>query len=94
MEIELQGSPLKQELRDVAALSTMSYAMRNQEMPAMVKIPADKLNNVLLRNLVIELRDKWIGFAEDQTRVNSMRVVAAQISRELTELISKNDGAA
>lgn len=91
-EIEIQGGPLKQELRDVSALSTMSYAMRNKEMPAMVKIPEDKLHNVLLRNSVIRLRDKWIGFAEDQTRVNSMRVMAAQFSRELTEIISTNDG--
>ncbi len=92
LEIEMQGGPLKQELRDVAALSTMSYAMRNKEMPAMLKIPEDKLHNVLLRNSVIQLRDKWIGFAEDQTRVNSMRVMAAQFSRELTEIISKDDG--
>jgi len=92
MQIEMLGGPLKQELRDVAALISMSYAMQNEEMPAMVKIPEDRLNNVLLRNLVIQLRDKWIGFAEDQTRVNSMRVMAAQFSRELTEIISKNDG--
>lgn len=94
LEIEMLGGPLKQELRDIGSLVTMSYAMQNEEMPAIVKIPEDRLHNVLLRNLVIQLRDKWIGFAEDQTRVNSMRVMAAQFSRELTEIISKNDGEA
>ena len=41
---------------------------------------------------IARLRDKWLAFAEDQTRVNSMRVMAAQFSRELTDLLaSKQD---
>ena len=38
---------------------------------------------------LVEMRNRWIAFAEDHTRVNSMRMMAAQFARELTDVISE-----
>lgn len=52
-------------------------------------IPSCSQDNEFYKNHIKELRDKWMMFSEDQTRVNSMRIMASQFSRELTEILSK-----
>jgi chromosome segregation ATPase len=85
-ELEVQASPLKARLREVGALSTLYYATRTGERAdssaASVATAAD------MRRAIVELRGQWLAFAEDQTRVNSMRVMAAQFSRELTDILA------
>jgi hypothetical protein len=39
-----------------------------------------------------ELQSKWMAFAEDSTRVGSMRLMASQFSKDLTEILSKHKG--
>ena len=36
-----------------------------------------------------EIRDKYLAFSEDQTRISSMRIVAANVTSDLTSLISE-----
>jgi hypothetical protein len=43
-----------------------------------------------IRKEIVYLCDKYLNFAEDQTRVNSMRIMAAQFANELTEIIKMN----
>ena len=86
-EMEVAAAPLKARLREIGALSTLYYATRidvraDEAMKA--AMPADSQ----IRKTIIWLRGKWLAFAEDQTRVNSMRVMAAQFSRELTDILA------
>ena len=36
---------------------------------------------------IVELRDRWQRFAEDATRINSMRLLSASFARELTAIL-------
>jgi len=89
MEITVECSELKNKLREIAAQRSVAYSNlvaddSEKQITMSAFIDAPQLD---LRDKLVKLRDKWIGFAEDQTRVNSMRVMAAQFSRELTEII-------
>lgn len=37
---------------------------------------------------LVSLRDKYLNFAEDHTRINSMRMMAAQFANELTSIMA------
>jgi hypothetical protein len=43
-----------------------------------------------VRKEIVYLCDKYMNFAEDHTRVNSMRLMAAQFANELTEILKIN----
>lgn len=84
-ELETQAEPLKAKLREIAAHSAMCYAIGEEDGLSLTDTTPDNK----MRIDIIELRGRWLAFAEDQTRVNSMRVMASQFSRELTDILSK-----
>ena len=47
-----------------------------------------EVNKPSLARRVVALRDHYLDFAKDPTRVNSMRIMAAQFADKLTELVS------
>lgn len=75
------ANPLKAKLREIAALQSIGYATLEKDIPSVDP-------ELSIRKSVTDIRDRWMNFAEDQTRVNSMRIMAAQFSRELTEVLT------
>ncbi len=88
-EIEVEAAPLKTKLREIGLLSTLHYATRHEEIAKeRTEAAATSIDPAAaMRKAIADLRGQWLAFAEDQTRVNSMRVMAAQFSRELTDLL-------
>jgi predicted nucleic acid-binding Zn-ribbon protein len=86
-EILNELAPLKTKLRDLESLSTQFRAQMGILSPREQSI--ERVD--ILRPSVVAIRDKWLGFAEDQTRVSSMRLMASQIARELTDLLALSD---
>ena len=80
-EVESMANPLKAKLREIAALQSIGYATLEKDIPSVDP-------ELSIRKSVTDIRDRWMNFAEDQTRVNSMRIMAAQFSRELTEVLT------
>lgn len=87
MEILNELAPLKTRLRELESLSTQFRAQMGVLTPREQSV--GRVDS--LRPSVVAIRDKWLGFAEDQTRVSSMRVMASQIARELTDLLALSD---
>lgn len=49
------------------------------------------MNNVIVYSQIEMLRDKYMEFAEDVTRVNSMRLMAARFAKELSTILKSVD---
>lgn len=82
-QMDEEIAPLRQRLREIGALSTVYYAIKNEERKNCFS------SNVEIKRELQDIRDRWLQFAEDHTRVNSMRIMAAQFSRELSEVLGK-----
>ena len=82
-DVLAQMNPLKARLRELAPLENIEYKKIKVDSVKQIKNTED-----VSRTQIVELRDKWLCFAEDQTRVNSMRIMAAQFARELTEILA------
>jgi len=83
-EIEKQMRPIKHEIRTWAAIED---ELKAKERAAYTAVVCEKGKPSLIDGLV-SLQKKYLAFAEDNTRINSMRLMASQIANELTELIS------
>jgi predicted nucleic acid-binding Zn-ribbon protein len=82
--LEKAIAPVKSELRQWQAISTDLRAK------SMVRLNVEISSNKTLIEKIRTLRSHYLAFAEDQTRVNSMRVMAAQFANELTALLSES----
>ena len=87
LKIEEEGMSIKKKIRELNAIETYERIEARKSISALNE--SKTLNQIGVNEIkIISLRDKWLNFAEDQTRVNSMRVMAAQFARELTELLA------
>ena len=85
-ELFEEGAPIRTRLREIGAMSTLYYAEQNENAPNPELENYKQLDG--LRSALISTRKKWLEFSEDNTRVNSMRLMAAQFSRELTDILA------
>jgi hypothetical protein len=83
LDIEREIQPLSREKRDwFAILDELEHRAR-----AAGILPAGE-DSSTLRGRIVEIRDRYLDFAEDQTRVNSMRVMAAEFANCLTQAMA------
>jgi hypothetical protein len=82
-DVIARSSPLKQEMRK---WHNLVEEIRAHEMVGKFHTD-DPLSATAALPRLIALRDKWQRFGEDPTRVNSMRLLAAAFTKELTEII-------
>jgi len=80
--IEKEIIPIKKEIRKWEAIK--------EEMEPVFadRTPASITNPDILRSLT-DLRDRYIEFSGDNTRVNSMRLMAGDFASEITSIISR-----
>lgn len=87
-DAEFQLAPIKKRLVEIGAAMSIEYEKnKNNEQMQERSIKVNNFESIP-RDQIVATRDKWLSFAEDQTRVNSMRVMAAQFARELTEILA------
>jgi len=87
LQIERELIPLRNEIRDwtaveqelqaIALTTSMQYPRPSQEQPN---------THSTIKSLKI-LRDEYIDFSKDHTRVNSMRLMAGKFAGEISEII-------
>ena len=85
-DVLAEMSPIRSEIRKWSALEI--------EAKAKVVIDAghsDVTVDTTLKQKVIEIRNKYLSFSEDGTRINSMRLMASEIANDLTKLIHQSD---
>lgn len=87
LEIEKEREPLNQELK-------RWYAMEDElRVKANIGLTVDGIRQDTvvmespIKNKIIQLRNTHLQFAEDNTRISSMRLMAAQFANELTEIL-------
>ena len=80
-DVESEAFPVKQKLRELTAARDAPSAQR----PARHSSVDAGLRAC---GAITELRNRWSAFAEDQTRVNSMRVMAAKFCAELNQVLA------
>lgn len=88
-KIEQEFLPIKKRLRELyqeEEVGRGALMTKLDQIQSSININVNNHENV--REPIVMLRDKWLLFAEDQTRVNSMRVMAAQFARELTDILA------
>lgn len=78
-KIELELAAVKSQLRNKHIIRDEIY-----EHLQSIKPPAIEKANII--NKLEELKNKYLQFASDNTRISSMRTMAAQIASELIEL--------
>lgn len=85
--IEKEREPLNQDLK-------RWYAMEDElRVKANLGLTVDGVRHDTLvlespmKNKIIQLRNTHLQFAEDSTRISSMRLMAAQFANELTEIL-------
>lgn len=86
-EIEKQLVQLKAERRHWTNIETqmrLNANLSREPSPIVFNEDADRL-----RKAVTGIRDIYLSFSEDPTRVNSMRLMAAQFAKELTEVLAE-----
>lgn len=85
LDIEKKLSVLKLERQKWADIETELYIKSGLRGGA-AKSPQMEENESILK--VTAIRNKYLAFSEDPTRVNSMRLMAAQFAKELTEVLA------
>lgn len=84
IETQEKLGPVNTEHRRVTAMiRALDEPVNKEKEPVVVANPARHVGRLVM------LRNKYLQFAEDQTRVNSMRVMAAQFANELTAIIGE-----
>jgi len=63
---------------------------RQQLKEEVLKDERPNAQNISFNADIVVLRDKYLSFAGDKTRVASMRSMAAEFAEELTKLLKKN----
>jgi seryl-tRNA synthetase len=81
-ELETDMAPLIAEIRHWSNLETELRAKMYGNKPIDSSKP--------IRKKIVALRNHYLSFAEDHTRVNSMRMMASQIASELTEALQED----
>jgi hypothetical protein len=87
LEIENKIAPIKSELRRWYAMEDEARVKANLSFTDNRSAPVtgnagDKEDK--FRHRIIELRNEYLNFSEDSTRINSMRLMSSQIANELT----------
>jgi hypothetical protein len=88
-ECLIESQPIRAKLSELQALATYERVTVGAGLA-----PSVATNDVswpVVRSRIIALRDRWLDFAEDRTRVSSMRSMAAQFAKELTGVVSLAD---
>ena len=74
--------PIKAEIRKWAMLETEARARMYKDQPQ-ITVSVDQG----IKDKVIAIRNKYLEFSEDGTRISSMRLMASEIANDLTKLI-------
>ncbi len=87
LKIQEAAMPLKSELgqwktidAELHSKEQLAYCEAVSSVQAVVKMDG-------MPGRVVELKEKYLRFAEDGTRISSMRLMAAQFARELEDLL-------
>lgn len=87
-QIEVDITPISAEIRRLHADEDLIRADSGMQISNIVQSTGGDVD--FLRK-VAQIRDYWQQFAGDQTRVNSMRIMAAQFAEQLTSAISHTE---
>ena len=81
LSIEKELMPINRELRQWYAMEDEIRANVSMNMPMPV------INDTDITGKLRSLRDKYLAFSEDHTRINSMRLMASGFASELTDIL-------
>lgn len=84
-ELEVEMSPISAEIRALCAHEDVIRASHGLQIGGTREYSSGDADVV---QRVIAIRDEWQQFAGDQTRVNSMRIMAAQFAEDLTAALA------
>jgi hypothetical protein len=87
-EVDKRLSEIKKEQKQWRALSMSLESAVLENIRKFGSIYHDGISESAIADRLKNLRDKYMEFSADFTRVNSMRLMAAQFSDEITDILS------